>query len=336
MNVASDATFRYASRSGGAGPGAVAGAVGGDVDALRSGAMASPEYDAFAARMAAAPPPPPPADLNELRARIETAQGALPLADGTHATEVDADGVLCVLCERDDGADDDPLFLYFHGGGYRLCSARAYRAYGSHLAKATGSRVLVVDYRLAPEHPFPAAVDDAMTVYRWALAQGNDPGRIVAGGDSAGGGLTAALMLSARDAGLPQPAGGVLLSPWADLRNTAPSYAANAATDSMFTKDTADLAAGLYLGGHDAADPLASPALADWHGLAPILIHVSAAEVLRDDAAAVAAAASAAGVSVVHEEYPEMPHVWQLFYPAFPEAVDSVDKVGAFIASVTA
>lgn len=297
--------------------------------------MASPEYEAFAARMAAAPPPPPPADLNELRARIETAQAALPLAEGTRATEVDAGGVSAILCERDDATDDDPWFLYFHGGGYRICSALAYRSFGSHLARATRSRVLLVDYRLAPEDPFPAAVDDAVTAYRWVLDQGTPPGRVVAGGDSAGGGLTAALMLAARDAGLPQPAGGVLLSPWADLRNTAESYAANAATDRMFTKETADLAAGLYLGGQDAANPLASPVLGDWTGLAPILIHVSAAEVLRDDAAAVAAAATAAGVSVTHEAFPEMPHVWQLFYPAFPEAVDSVDKIGAFIASVT-
>jgi monoterpene epsilon-lactone hydrolase len=297
--------------------------------------MASQEYEAFAARMAAAPVPPPPADLQELRDRIEAAQGALPLAEGTHATEVDAGGVLCVLCERDDGSADDPLLVYFHGGGYRLCSARAYRSYGSRLAAATRTRVLVVDYRLAPEHPFPAAVDDALTVYRWVLAQGNDPGNVVIGGDSAGGGLTAALLLSARDAGLPQPAGGVLLSAWADLRNEAESFTTNAETDRMFGKETADLAAGLYLGDQDRTHPLASPALADWTGLAPVLIHVSAAEALRDDSAAVATAARAAGVAVEHEEYTDMPHVWQLHYPAFPEAVDSVDKVGAFIASVT-
>ena len=149
--------------------------------------MASPEFLAFAAKQAAATPPPPPADLHELRARIETAQAALPLAEGTRASEVDAGGVHAILCERD-GGDEDPLFLYFHGGGYRICSALAYRSYGSHLARATKTRVLLVDYRLAPEHPFPAAVDDAVTAYRWALGQGNAPGRIVAGGDSAGGG----------------------------------------------------------------------------------------------------------------------------------------------------
>jgi len=299
-------------------------------------AVASPEYLAFAARLAEAPVPPPPADLQELRDRIEAAQGALPLADGTRATELDADGVFCVLCEREDGRDDDPLFIYFHGGGYRLCSARAYRSYGSRLAAATRSRVLVVDYRLAPEHPFPAAVDDALTAYRWALDQGNDPGTIVIGGDSAGGGLTAALLLAARDAGLPQPAGGVLLSAWGDLRNEADSFTTNAATDRLFSRETAEIGAGMYLGDGDRTNPLASPALADYTGLAPLLIHVSAAEALRDDSATIAAAARAAGVSVEHEEYADMPHVWQLSYPAFPEAVDSVDKIGAFIASVTA
>ena len=297
--------------------------------------MASPEFLAFAAKQAAATPPPPPADLHELRARIETAQAALPLAEGTRASEVDAGGVHAILCERD-GGHGDPLFLYFHGGGYRICSALAYRAYGSHLARATRTRVLLVDYRLAPEHPFPAAVDDAVTAYRWALDRGEAPGRIVAGGDSAGGGLTAALLLAARDAGLPQPAGGVLLSAWADLTNSSASFTTNAATDRLFSKEMADGAADLYLAGQDATNPLASPAFADWTGLAPILLHVSAAEVLRDDSAAVAAAARAAGVTVVHEEFPDMPHVWQLSYPAFPEAVDSVDKIGAFVASVTA
>jgi monoterpene epsilon-lactone hydrolase len=297
--------------------------------------MASPEYEAFAARLAAAPVPPPPADLAELRERIEAAQGALPLAEGTHAVDVDADGVFCILCARDDGADDDPLFIYFHGGGYRLCSATAYRSYGSRLAAATRARVLVVEYRLAPENPFPAAVDDALTVYRWALAQGNDPSNVVVGGDSAGGGLTAALLLAARDAGLPQPAGGVLLSAWGDLRNKADSFTTNAETDRLFSKETADLGAGLYLGEQDRTNPLASPALGDYTGIAPLLIHVSAAEVLRDDSTAIATAARAAGVRVQHEEYADMPHVWQLSYPAFPEAVDSVDKIGAFIASVT-
>jgi monoterpene epsilon-lactone hydrolase len=297
--------------------------------------MASPEYLAFVAKQAATPPPPPPASLEELRARIDAAQGALPMADGTRATEVSADGVHCILVERD-GGEDDPVLVYFHGGGYRLASALAYRAYGSHLAVATRSRVLLVDYRLAPENPFPAAVDDAVAAYRWVLDQGTPANRIVVGGDSAGGGLTGALLLAAREAGLPQPAGGVLLSPWADLTNSRASFVSNAGTDKLFSKDTADAGATLYLGDGDRTNPLASPALGDWTGLAPILVHVGSVEVLLDDAAAVAAAADSAGVPVVHEVFADMPHVWQLSYPAFPEAVDSVDKIGRFIASVTA
>ncbi|MEI8002265.1 MAG: alpha/beta hydrolase [Actinomycetes bacterium] len=297
--------------------------------------MASPEYQALVARQAAATPPPPPADLHELRARIEAAQGALPLADGTGATPVDAGGVAAILCERDGGADD-PVFVYFHGGGYRICSALAYRSYGTHLARITKSRVLLVDYRLAPEHPFPAAVDDALAAYRYVLDHLADSSRVVFGGDSAGGGLTAALMLAAREAGLPQPAGGVLLSAWADLTNSSATYVDNAGTDRLFSKEMADGAADLYLAGQAATNPLASPALADWSGLAPILVHVSADEVLLGDSVAVAAAARAAGVSVTYEEFPEMPHVWQISVPAFPEAVDSVEKIGAFVASVTA
>ena len=184
--------------------------------------MPSAEFVEFQQKMAANPVPPPPASIQELRERIETNMGNLPLADGTRAEEVDANGVFSILCTRD-GGDDDPWLVYFHGGGFRICSARAYRAHGSHLAAACKARVLVVDYRLAPEHPFPAAVDDAVTAYTWVLHQGVDPGRIVAGGDSAGGGITASLLLAAKAQGLPLLAGGILLSGWLDLTNEADS-----------------------------------------------------------------------------------------------------------------
>src|SRR5688572_1701696 len=131
--------------------------------------MASEEFNAFQERMAAAPAAPPPASIQELRNRIDAAMGNLPLAEGTSAKDVDAGGVSAILCSRDAGRDD-PLFIYFHGGGFRIASALAYRAYGSNLAKACQAQVLLVDYRLAPENPFPAAVDDTVAVYKWALA----------------------------------------------------------------------------------------------------------------------------------------------------------------------
>jgi monoterpene epsilon-lactone hydrolase len=297
--------------------------------------MPSAEFVEFQQRMAAAPVPPPPASLQELRARIEAAMGDLPLASGTSAEEVDADGVRGILCTRD-GGEDDPWFLYFHGGGYRICSARAYRAHGSHLAAACRARVLLVDYRLAPEHPFPAAVDDALGAYRWTLARGVPASRIVAGGDSAGGGLTAALLLAARRDGLPLPAGGVLLSAWLDLTNEADSFTRNAATDLLFGKASADEAAALYLQDQDPRDPLASPVFGDWSGMPPLLVLHGSIESLSDDSVRITEVARAAGVDVEYTVYEDMPHVWQTHYPAFPEAVQAVEQMAAFIARVVA
>lgn len=295
--------------------------------------MPSQEYLAFAERMASMPPPPPPKDIVEQRARIDAALGAQPLAEGTSATEVDADGVHAILCRRD-GAGDDAWLVYFHGGGYRIASALAYRAHGSHLARVCKANVLVVDYRLAPENPFPAAVDDAVAAYRWVLDQGVAPGKVVIGGDSAGGGLTAALLLAAKAQGLALPGGAICLSPWADLTNTAATYTSNADTDKLFSKTSADEAGALYLQGQDPKDPLASPVFGDWAGMPPLLVLVGSVEVLLDDAIRLSETAGAAGVDVELAVYPDMPHVWQTNYPAFPEAVQAVEQMAAFVARV--
>ena len=170
--------------------------------------MPSTEFLAFQERMAANPVPPPPASLQELRDRIDAAMSQIPLAPGTQADLVDADGVSAILCTRD-GGDDDPWFVYFHGGGFRLASALAYRAYGTHLAAACHAQVLLVDYSLAPEHPFPAGLNDTITAYQWVLERAVPASRIVIGGDSAGGGLTASMLLACRDRKIPLPAGGV-------------------------------------------------------------------------------------------------------------------------------
>src|SRR4051794_14893611 len=168
-----------------------------------------------------------PAALTQQRSQIDAAMGQLPLAPGTTATAVDAGGVPAILCVRD-GGEGDPVLVYFHGGGYRLGSALAWRSYGTHLAAACRARVLVVDYRLAPEHPFPAAVEDAVASYRWALDQSGAGGVVIVGGDSAGGGLAAALVVAAASRGLTLPAAAVCLSPWADLTNTAATFSSNA------------------------------------------------------------------------------------------------------------
>jgi monoterpene epsilon-lactone hydrolase len=298
--------------------------------------MPSKEFLEFQERMAANPVPPPPASLQELRDRIDASLGQLPLAAGTSAHEVDANGVKCILVTRD-GGDDDPWLVYFHGGGFRLASALAYRAYGSNVAKHCSVKVLLVDYRLAPENPFPAGLEDCIAAYQWVLDQSVPSSRIVLGGDSAGGGLTASALLACRDRKMPLPAGGVCLSPWVDLVNDAATYEKNAATDKLFSLQSATDATALYVPeGVDVRNPLVSPVYGNWGGMPPLLIHVGSVEVLLDDAHGLAHRARTAGVRVEVEVFEGMPHVWQQSYPAFPEAVDSVDKIGRFIAEVTA
>ncbi len=298
--------------------------------------MASSEFHDFQRRMAAMPSAPPAASIVELRARIEAAMAPLPLADGVVAENLDLDGVPAVLCQMADSSPDDPWFLYFHGGGYRICSAQSYKAHGSQLARACKSKVLLVDYRLAPEHPFPAAVEDTLVAYRWLLRSGVPAKNVVVGGDSAGGGLTAAFLLAARDEGEPLPAGGLCLSGWLDLTNSSPSFQRNAETDLLFSAAIASEASLQYLQGQDPRNPWVSPVYGDWSGMCPLLIICGGTEVLEDDSARLAAAARDADVEVQHKVYPEMPHVWQTHYPAFPEAIAAVEQMATFIRSVTA
>lgn len=296
--------------------------------------VASTEFHELEKRLAAAPSPPDDETLEVRRARIDVAMGGLPLADGVQDEPARLGGVPSIWLQRRE-ANDAPVLVYLHGGGYRMGSAHGWRSYASQLAVACRARVLLVDYRLAPEHPFPAALDDTLAAYRALLASGVDPGRIVLAGDSAGGGLTASALVALRDAGDALPAGAVCISPWADLTNTAETFDTNAATDRLFSRELAQLAAGLYLDGGDARSPLASPALASFEGLPPLLIHASEAEVLLGDARALAARAGEAGVEVALSLYPEMPHVWHLSVPAFPEAVLAVEEIADFVRTHT-
>lgn len=295
--------------------------------------MVSQAFLEFQARVRAAERPAPPATLEERRAQAEAALAA-PLAEGVRAEDVEINRVSCIALRRD-VIPDLPLVVYFHGGGYRMGSAQAWRAFCSHLVVACRARVLNVDYRLAPEVPFPGAVEDAVAVYRGLLDGGEEPGQIVLAGDSAGAGLAAATLLSGRERGHPPPAGVVCLSPWADLTNRAETFASCAASDQLFSRAQADEAALLYLAGADPEQPLASPVFGDWRGMPPVLIHVGSVEVLLDDAKNLAATARAAGVDARLSIYPEMPHVWHLSYPAFPEAVQAVEEVAAFVREVT-
>jgi acetyl esterase/lipase len=233
------------------------------------------------------------------------------------------------------GANPDRVILYLHGGGYVLGSINTHRAMISRIARASNGRALAIDYRLAPEHPFPAAVDDATAAYRWLLANGYKPGRIVIAGDSAGGGLTLAVLLAIRDAKMPMPAGAVPISPWTDLEGTGESIRTRAAKDVMVTQDNLASSARQYYGTHDPKDPLVSPLHADFRGLPPMLIHVGDAEILLDDATRVAARAKAAGVQVDLEVWDEMPHVWHVFAKILPEGQQAIDKIGKFVIART-
>jgi len=297
--------------------------------------MASKEFHAMQEAMAARSVPPPPADIAEQRSRIDEAMAQMPLAEGTVSEPFVRSGVAGIECRPVELADNAPILLYFHGGGFRIASALAYRSYGSHLAAVLGARVLLVEYRLAPEHKFPKAVDDCFTVWESLLAEGIDTGRIVIAGDSAGGGLAASVTMHALADGV-LPAGVICCSPWVDLTITADTYDTNAESDKLFSRTSAEEAAPAYLGGADPMNPIASPLFGDWDGAPPLLILVGDAEVLLDDSRKLAEVAKAAGVDVTLSIYPEMPHIWTMSYPAFPEAVEGVTEMAEFVARVTA
>jgi monoterpene epsilon-lactone hydrolase len=227
------------------------------------------------------------------------------------------------------------VLLYMHGGGYFACSAQSHRPITVGFA-LHGFRVLAPDYRLAPENPFPAAVDDAVAAYRGLLAEGHSPGSIVVAGDSAGGGLTLSLLLALREAGTPLPAGAALFSPWTDLAATGDSVRTNADRCAMFNGPDIGPSARYYLGTTDPRNPLASPLYADLKGLPPLLIHVGEDEVLRDDSTRLAERAREAGVRVELKVWPVVPHAWQLAPHMIPEARQSLRESATFLHSLAA
>ena len=228
-------------------------------------------------------------------------------------------------------AADGRTVLYLHGGGYVFGSPKSHSAFTFALAKEAYTEVFSLDYRLAPEHPFPAAVDDAVTAYEWLLAQGRDPARMVIGGDSAGGGLTLALLLSIKARGLPMPAGAILLSPWTDLAVTGASLDTSEKSDAMFRKVHIVEGRKRYLGGADPTAPLASPLYADLAGLPPVLIFASENEVLRDDSTRLKEKLDKAGVESRLVMEKGLIHVWPIFTGRFPEAMKSTRDMAAFI-----
>jgi acetyl esterase/lipase len=219
--------------------------------------------------------------------------------------------------------------LYLHGGGYFACSPSTHRSITAAYA-TRGLNVFAPDYRLAPEHPFPAAVDDALAVYRALLDSGIAPETLAIGGDSAGGGLALATLLAAKAAGLPMPACAILFSPWTDLAGTGASLQTNRQRDAMLVSDKLQEGASFYLNGTDPKNPLASPLYGDVSGLPPLLIQVGDTEILLDDSTRLAAAAQAAGVTVNLKIWRNMPHVWQVSQIFLPEARAALNEAAAF------
>lgn len=252
-------------------------------------------------------------------------------------TRVDTISLGGVRAERLIAPEVDPTraVFYVHGGGFAMGSPATHRELGVRLARAAGCPVWLPDYRLAPEHPFPAGLDDVVAAYRGLVAEGIDPARIVIAGDSAGGGLVVSSLIALRDAGAPLPAAGVCLSPWADLTLTSASIEGRTELDPWIGRPGLALMVKAYVGDGDPARPLVSPALADLRGLPPLLVLVGTAEVLHDDAATLASRAREAGVAVTFEAWEDMVHVWPMF-PHLPEARAAVSKIGRFVRERTA
>ncbi len=219
--------------------------------------------------------------------------------------------------------------LYLHGGGYFSCSPKTHRPITTAYA-LRGLKLFAPDYRLAPEHPFPAALDDALAAYQALLASGVAPANLAVAGDSAGGGLALALLLAAKAKGLPQPACAALFSPWTDLAITGTSVQVNRRRDALLDGRRMGQAADFYLNGADARNPLISPLYGDLAGLPPLLIHVGEPEILRDDSVRLAAAARQAGIRVTLKIWDNTPHGWQLAQGFLPEARTSLDEAAAF------
>lgn len=278
--------------------------------------------------------PDPDLPIDALRAKMRADAEALSVPEGISVEQVDAGGVPAELVAPADRGTDGSgfLVLYLHGGGYCCGSASSVRGIAGRLALAGPARVLALDYRLAPEHPYPAGRDDAVAAYRWLLEGGTDPSRIVIAGDSAGGGLAVVTALAVQAAGMPAPAGVVGISPWADLRLASESVAARAESDPIITLKSLQRFAEYYTNGTDPGDPGVSPVLADLSGLPRLLIQVGEDECLVEDAEQLAARAKAGGVDVTLEIWPEMVHVWHLLAPRLEPANQAIERIAHWMA----
>lgn len=274
---------------------------------------------------------PRPQGWAERRARLDEVGSIWPVAPDVELAAVDLGG-LSGEWSSVPGSDGTRVLMYFHGGGYCSGSIRSHRRLVSEAGRAAGTRALAVDYRLAPEHPFPAALDDALTAWRFLREQGIAPMHIAVGGDSAGGGLTAALINHLREAGEEQPACAWLVSPWTDLTMSGASLASKDTVDPLIHKGYLEELAHAYLpAGFESKDPRVSPLYSSLRGFPPTLIQVGSDETLLDDAVRFAAAAGSADVAVTLEIWPHMIYAWPLWNAHLEAGRRALASAGAFM-----
>jgi epsilon-lactone hydrolase len=292
--------------------------------------MSDPEIAALRAKLALRPRSD---DYRQRRKDLDARGREYRLAPDVGVEPVTANGVRAEWTATPRDARDAAL-LYLHGGGYVIGSLDSHRHLVAEAGRAAGITALALDYRLAPEHPFPTAVDDALAGYRFLLARGIRPERVALAGDSAGGGLVVAAMLAIRDAGLAQPGCGWCISPWVDMEAIGDTMSSKATADPTVQRAGILDMALLYLNGADPRSPLAAPLYADLSGLAPLLIQVGACETLLDDALRLAKTAGAADVRVDLQIWPEMIHVWHLFHPELAAGRLAIEAGGEFVRTI--
>jgi monoterpene epsilon-lactone hydrolase len=273
---------------------------------------------------------PPDISFPESRAMFEQMVAAFPAPAGVSSKPVDVGGIAGEWTTAP-GAGEEQTIYWLHGGGYCIGSINTHRALVAGISAASGARVLAIDYRLAPEDPFPAAVEDAVSGYLWLLGTGVDPAQVIIGGDSAGGGLAIATLVALKESGKPLPAAAVCISPWTDMTITGESCVSKAEADPMITTDGITRVRDAYVGAADPREPLASPIYADLSGLPPLLIQVGENEVLLSDSTRLAERAEVAGVDTTLEVWPDMIHVWHFFAAMLPEGQQAIERIGEWV-----
>ncbi|MHA2009457.1 MAG: alpha/beta hydrolase [Promethearchaeota archaeon] len=269
--------------------------------------------------------------VEEGRTRFDAIEAMVKVPEDVKIDDIEVNGVPAAFISTP-GAAEESVVLYLHGGGYVLGSIKSHKEFGSRISRASNSRVLLLDYRRAPESPYPAALEDAVAAYKWLIEnEGINPKNIIIGGESAGGGLTIATLLKLRDTGITLPAAAIVLSPFADLDITGETIRSKAKEDPLVNASDLFFDSSLYVGEDDPKNPYISPVYADLKGLPPMIIQVGSSEILLSDSIRIAEKAKTAGVDVILDIWEDMIHMFQLFASFAPEGQEAIEKLGKFI-----